>query len=753
MGAGNFTIEAWVLTDGTSNRNIVAREYNGNGSGYTTFVWSTTQLVASTSGSAWEVNFTWSLPSANQWHHYALVRNGNVYSVYIDGIRVGTQTVAGTLINGFGSALTIGYRNGQSLPSGSLSNVRIVKGTAVYTANFTPPTSALTAISGTSLLTLQNSTIIDNSTNAFTITNVGSVTIAASSPFGASVLADASGNNNGWFGNNINYSAYGTTYDSMIDSPTVSASSSNYAVLNPLYIQGATAVVTDGNLQSTTGTTGTKTKPSTIAVSSGQWYWEVTPTAGSGGADYHIGIANADFTTTAVLGSTSTEYSYAHTAVKRNNNTSTAYGATYTTNDIIGVALDLDGGTLTYYKNGVSQGQAFSGISGTYVAIAGDGSTAQTSTFVFNFGQRSFAYTPPSGFKALNTYNLPAPSIAAGNKHFDATTYTGNGTTQNITNSGAFQPDFVWVKRRSAAANNALYDSVRTLGVALASDSTAAEGGVIANGLLTSFNSNGFGVAVVSADNSTNGSANTFVSWQWKGGGSGVSNTAGTITSTVSANTTAGFSVVTYTGSGANATVGHGLGVAPQFYITKSRSSYTNSNWCVYHESIGATSYGILNSTSAFGAASTIWNNTEPTSTVFSLGSSLQTNNSGLGFVAYCFASVSGYSAFGSYSGSGSADGPFIFTGFKPRFVMVKSYSGGTGDWEVRDTSRDSYNSSISARLFGNSSAAEDTSGFGIDILSNGFKCRSTGTNSNGSGYSYIYAAFAEHPLKFSRAR
>jgi len=556
------------------------------------------------------------------------------------------------------------------------------------------------------------------------------------------LVQDSSGNGNNWTPNNISLTA-GTTYDSMIDSPTVGAGASNYAVLNPLYIQGATAVLSDGNLQSTTGSTGTKTKPSTIAVSSGQWYWEVTPTAGSAGADYHIGIANADFTTTAVLGSTSTEYSYAHTGVKRNNNTSTAYGATYTTNDIIGVALDLDGGTLTYYKNGVSQGQAFSGISGTYVAIAGDGSTAQTSTFVFNFGQRPFTYTPPTGFNALNTYNLPAPSITNGAKNFNIGLYTGNGSTQSLTQLG-FQPDFVWNKSRANTEFHVLMDSVRTPDKALYSNSTQAED----SGLGNTFTSTGMNV-VSTGNINTNGIS--YVYWGWKGGGTAVTNNSGTISSQVSANTSAGFSIVTYTGTGANATVGHGLGVAPSFYITKSLSSYTNSNWCVYHKSLGATQYGILNSTSAFGATSTIWNNTEPTSSVFSLGTSAQTNSSGLGFVAYCFSAVSGYSAFGKYTGNGSTDGPFVYTGFRPRFILVKD-SSAAQNWRLFDSSRSTYNAVLEA-LFPNLSNAESSAETGPDFLSNGFKIRTSSSTHNASGDTIIYMAFAENPFNISRAR
>jgi hypothetical protein len=696
-------------------------------------------------------------PTVGTWYHVALVRQSGTTLVFVNGVQ---QTVTNsTVLNGanfsqngasFGAASNTGapaYFNGY------ISNARYIVGSAVYTTGFTPPSANLTAVTNTQWLTLQNSTIIDNSTAARTITNNGSLPVSLQYPFQytlASVGSDYSGNSNNWTLNNINYTILGTTYDSMIDSPTNAVGTStgigNYAVLNPLYIQGATAVLSDGNLQSTTGTTGTKTKPSTIAVSSGQWYWEVTPTAGSGGADYHIGIANADFTTTAVLGSTSTEYSYAHTAVKRNNNTSTAYGATYTTNDIIGVALDLDGGTLTYYKNGVSQGQAFSGISGTYVAIAGDGSTAQTSTFVFNFGQRPFSYTPPSGFKALNTYNLPAPSIANGAQYMAATTYTGNGGTQSIVNSGGFQPDFVWIKDRSAVSSHQLFDSIRGAGTRLYSNLTNGEDTNINS--LSSFNSNGFSLGNVSG---TNASGDSFIGWQWKAGGTGVTNNSGTITSTVSANPSAGFSIVTYTGNGVNgATVGHGLGVTPSMFIIKSRSLGTEG-WNTYHTSIGNTAYVKLDVTQASTTDSTRWNNTSPTSSVFTISTNTAVNGNGSTYVAYCFSAVSGYSAFGKYTGNGSTDGPFVYTGFRPRFVLVKD-SSAAQNWRLFDSSRSTYNAVLEG-LFPNLSNAESAAETGPDFLSNGFKIRTSSATHNASGNTIIYAAFAENPFNYSRAR
>ena len=331
-----------------------------------------------------------------------------------------------------------------------------------------------------------------------------------------------------------------------------------------------------------------------------------------------------------------------------------------------------------------------------------------------------------------------------------ATTYTGNGTgvgqsITNTVNTVSFQPDLVWIKSRSGAYDHGLNDSNRGAGKFLFSNLTSAEGNYPTD--FASFNSNGFtlgtGTGVV-----TNNSGSTYVGWQWNAGGTTVSNTAGTITSSVSANTTAGFSVVTYTGTGANATVGHGLGVAPRMVIIKSRSVATN--WIVYHSSVAATAHLVLNLTDA-AYTDVAFNNTAPTSSVFSIGpAGYSVNNSAATYVAYCWAPVAGYSAFGSYTGNGSADGPFVYTGFRPRWIMTKS-SSGVENWYVYDTARDTYNYA-SLGLLPNLSNAETSYGQ-IDILSNGFKMRGVGSSWNASGATYIYACFAENPLRYANAR
>jgi len=345
------------------------------------------------------------------------------------------------------------------------------------------------------------------------------------------------------------------------------------------------------------------------------------------------------------------------------------------------------------------------------------------------------------------------PTIKKPNQYFDATLYTGNGSARSITNAGSFKPDFVWNKPRSFGTSpvnghNTLYDSVRGATKELYSDLTSSEATTAQS--LTSFNSNGFSVGT-EARNNNNGS--TYVAWQWRAGeGTTTVNTSGSTSSNVSVSTTAGFSIVTYTGTGSVATIGHGLGVAPKMIIVKNRTIGTAGDgaWMVFHASIGNTQYLSLNTTAAAATATNRWNNTSPTSTVFTVATTGAVNDPSNNYVAYCFAEIAGFSAFGSYTGNGSSDGPFVYTGFRPKFVLTKRTNGGGDDWTLFDTARNTYNLST-LLLRPNSSVAEQSNS--IDILSNGFKWRQGGSNGNETSGTYIYMAFAEAPFKHSSAR
>lgn len=560
---------------------------------------------------------------------------------------------------------------------------------------------------------------------------------------------DSSGNGNNWTPNNISVTA-GVTYDSMLDVPLGAGGPErgNYAVMNP--VDQISTTVTNGNLQAVSSAGDTPTIRGTIGVSSGKYYWEVLYSAGTNNAS-HIGVADAlaTISTTNSIGANSWNYS-GFNGSKWNNGTSTAYGASYTTGDVIGVALDMDAGTLTFYKNNTSQGTAFTGLTGkTLTANLGNGTGGGTQTYQANFGQRPFAYTPPTGFKALHTGNLPEPVIKQGAQYMAASLYQGTSATNNVSNAVngvSMQPDFVWIKARTAADNHGLFDSVRGANNRLISNLTNAD--VTLTDTLMSFNSNGFTLGV-DAGGRVNASTETYVAWQWKANGAAVSNTAGSITSQVSAGVSQGFSVVTYTGTQTAATVGHGLGVAPKMIIVKARSNGT-FNWTTWHGTFTGNGYIYIDGTNAVGSSSGPWNGTLPTSSVFSLGADLGTNRSADTYVAYCFSEVAGYSKFGSYTGNGSADGPFVFTGFRPRWVLVKA-TGGAYHWWIWDTARNTYNAMNDA-LVPDLSVAEQ-SPLPIDCLANGFKLRTSNGEMNNSGTTYIFAAFAEHPFKNSLAR
>jgi len=332
-------------------------------------------------------------------------------------------------------------------------------------------------------------------------------------------------------------------------------------------------------------------------------------------------------------------------------------------------------------------------------------------------------------------------TINKSTEHFNTKLYTGNGSTQSITGVG-FQPDWVWIKNRGATTNHELADAVRGANKLLKSNDTDAEQSNSYK--ITSFDSDGFGVG---NDANVNQSSTNIVSWSWKANGSGSANTDGSINSTVSVNTTAGFSIVSYTGNGsAGATIGHGLGATPAVIIQKIRSS--TGNWLVYHHkntSAPETDFLKLNTTDATADEVTIFNDTAPTSSVFSVGTESTINGNGNTCIAYCFAEKTGYSKFGQYTANAAVDGNFIYTGFKPTFVLIKSSNSAQAgqDWFIYDSVRDTGNAATQT-LQPNTSSAEETNVAPIDILSNGFKLRTNTGRINGTSGEYIYMAFGQ---------
>jgi hypothetical protein len=774
----NWTIESFIWPNGTTNQCFFNYGYEGSTNRCMVIYYSggNLNLAYSTNGSNnTDTSFGAHNFQMNQWYHLAIVRNGTTITAYINGIPLPTTITIGTSSINYpatSGAFRIG-RDSTSYLSAFLHGFRIVNGTAVYTSKFKPTTTKLTAITNTQLLTLQDATLIDNSTNNFTLTNNGSFSISAGIvPYATpSIAVDYSGNYNnwligtGWNANDISDKSYCVMYDS----PTLTSDTiANYCVLNPLPYYGGYNVVSQGNLQFTSGNSNWMRALATFAVSSGKWYWEVT--MNNIYSQMH-GIVTATTTSyyagaTNWVGYDATGYGYFTDGNKWNNNAGVAYGATWTAGDVIGIAFDADNGKLYFSKNGTFQASgdpvagtnaAFTGLtSGPYVPAVSLATTSGANTCDANFGQRPFAYTPPTGFKRLNTFNLPDSTIKKGNTMMDATLYTGNGTNApnalSVTNAGSFKPDLVWIKIRSGADIHNIQDSVRGLSVRLSSNNANADSAT-GGGDVSSLNSNGFTISY--NNNWTNANGSTYVAWQWQAGqGTNTTNTSGSITSTVSVNTTAGFSVVTFSGNGVASTVGHGLGVAPSMIITKGLSLATS--WTVYHKSL-TNSQNValfLETTATPSTSSTYWNNTAPTSTVYSVGTQGSTNANLGGQVAYCWAEIAGFSKFGSYVGNGSNDGPFVYTGFRPKYIMVKRYSSSAGNaWCVWDSTRETYNVE-NAIITVNTSNAENTGTLYADFLSNGFKLRSyTNGSENASGESYIYACWAENPFKNANAR
>jgi hypothetical protein len=680
-------------------------------------------------------------PSA--WYHIAIVLNSTSATaedraqIWINGSRV-TSWATNTIFNqntttfwNTNTAHSIGNRS--STPAayfdGYLTEVNFIDGQALTASSFGQ-------IESTTGVWSPKQYAGSYGTNGFYLKFGNTSSVAA-------LGTDSSGNGNTWTVNNVSLTA-GATYDSMIDVPVNYADGGNgrgnYCTLNPL-AQASIYTSSNANLNWTSSTSagGSFYFRSTAAVSSGKWYWEVTPTDVGAGTNMLIGVQSSIITslTGASSGEVSSGYAYYSGGTKLTGTTFSAYGLSYAANDVIGVALDMDNGTITFYKNNSTQGIAFSGISGDHIPLIAfytGGGTVRTTAGSINFGQRPFAYTPPTGFRALNTNNLPTPSIVNGANFMAATTYTGNAAARslsNAVNNVSFQPDLVWIKSRTpAATNHVLFDSVRGASIYAPLSNTTIGPEVTNANTLTAFSANGFSLGTDTT--LVNASANSYVAWQWK------------------ESVLAGLDVVTYTGTGVARTISHNLGKAPAMVIVKSRTS--TADWCVYHASIGAANRLLLSQSLSSAADSTMWNNTAPTTSVFSVGTNAGVNANTINYVAYCFAEIAGFSKIGSYTGNGLPDGPFVFCGFRPRFVLIKR-TDVAADWVIFDSSRNTGNLTTQI-LEPSQSLAEITgSGSSLDLLSSGVKMRGAGLEINVNNGTYIFAAFAEVPSKYALAR
>ena len=725
FGTGDFTIEFWVYQNASSGMIMGAQ------SAFQFYISSgTLAMYCGTAADNYDnisdASFFGALAN-DTWQHIAFVRSGTTFYGFVDGTAVSTDTGISATVYAFTSIVGIGEHSTGSYvwDGGYLDEIRI-SDSARYTSDFSGslPLTPFTADSNTMLL--------------------------IHSDFDGGLGADSSGNENDFTPTNL------VATDQMVDSPT-----NNWCTLNPLMIANSAAVYSEGNLKAVggdgTGALGT------FMVDAGKWYFEILYISGTG----QMGVCDKTHTSSdnfLLVNNAGNAYGGSDGGGGFSNNFASI--GTVAANAIIGVALNCTDGEVTLYEDNVV-------IGSTQNVVTSDGMTPMLRgsdtgfTSMLNAGQDSsfagnktaqgnqdsnsigdFYYEPPTDFLALCTSNLPSPEIALPTDHFNANLWTGTGGTRSLTGLG-FQPDFTWIKSRSNTYQHMLFDSVRGATKYLASDSTDAEATDATQ--LTAFDSDGFSLG---SGTVVNGTSATFVGWNWKAGTTFDPATAGTVTTgSGTANATAGFSVVKYTGEASSITVGHGLSQAPEMIIAKNLDG--TYFWAGYHKDIGNTESISINDSGAPYSEKT-WNDATPSASVFTLGAASETsahrfNYTDEDFIAYCFHSVEGYSKVGSYEGNNNVDGAFVYCGFKPAMVITKSTSSGQ-DWTIRDNKRSTYNVSA-ALLEPNDTAVEATASWVyIDFVSNGFKLRNNNTQGGNYG-TQIFIAFAESPFQYSNAR
>lgn len=746
--------------------------------------------------------------TTTDWHHFAYVRESGTYRFYIDGVQRHTATNGGTAAFDL-SQFNVGeaFAAGGSLFDGKLSNLRFTIGAARYGGGttFTVPTSTLTNdSSNVKLLAFTTSTITADASSAAISGSIptGVPLFDEDNPFSVTIGNDAAGSNN--------FSDSGLSFtDIVLDTTT-----NNFCVGNPLSSR-SNNTFTEGNLKITgSGVNYYNSIASMGMEPGGKYYFEVYSNRRDGsywavgiikpGVFYHL---QSVYNTAGLMAFVQGQY------VKYLNNTIGSTPNRYnTTPYLFSFAIDLENYIFHLRADNGSwenSGDPAGGTGGFPIAAAMQGETLipflapnGANYMTLNFGQDSsfagqpdtvpqgntdangigdFYYAPPSGFLALCSANLETPTIGPdkptqADDYFNTVTYTGTGASNSIT--VGFQPDFTWIKQRSGAAFHNLFDSLRVVGgdhKRLYTNSNIAEESSTYSGTtnLTSLDSDGFSLGT-GTDTNNNGS--TYAAWNWLAGGTptatnsagagnvptsgsvlidGVASTstlAGTIAANkITANTAAGFSIINYTGNGLSGqTVAHGLSSTPEFLIHKDRGTNSNNNqWNIYHAGAG-DKYGYFLTNAFTGAAQIIPNGTDTIELKANITTSNQSGNS---FIMYAFHSVDGFSKVGSYIGTGVVDGAFVYTGFRPAFVLTKR-SDNTSWWGISDSKR-SPNNEIANTLAADQTYSESqlTSDMNVDFLSNGFKIRDTDGYYNATNASYIYLAFAEQPFKFANAR
>jgi len=722
-----FTWSAWV------KRGVLSGTYKLFGAGASFLAFNASDQLNLTINAVSAATSTAVFRDPSAWYHIVYAQNGASQTIYVNGNSVATGTTASALFN---TAIVhqIGAGATTNFFDGYIAEVNFIDGLALTPTSF----GEINAIKVWSPKAYAGAYGTNGSFLKFT---------DASGLTALTIGLDSSGMNNNWTPSGVSITA-GVTYDSMIDTPTpygdgTQYNRGNYAELSTLANTGQTGTtLTSKGTVFTIGTTGVWANlRSTFAVTSGRYYWEITSTTVNAVALFGICLATQQpklsWANAGVYGYTYDGWSVSNGALSQYLDFGWYDSPTF------GLLYDADLGVLDLYKNGEAYAQLAQDIPiGVPFCPAGFG---QATSGSFNFGQHPFTYSIPNNCLALNTCNLSTSSVLMPSNGMAATLYTGTGVSLSVSNS-SFQPDLVWIKARSAATDHALYDSVRGTGRDIASNLSSQEVNLAAG--LTSFNETGF---TVGALGKVNNLAATYVAWQWKANGAAVSNTDGSITSQVNANKTNGFSIVGYTGIGSNTTIGHGLGSAPELIIFKNRS--VTQDWSVYHSQLTSAAYYLfLNSSAIQTSNATVFNSTAPDSSVFNVGTFGGTNGAGNSIIAYCFTEIEGFSKIDSYTGNGLVDGPFVYCGFRPKFILIKGITTAAESWSIIDTSRNPNNVSNS-HLFPNLPAIEGGATLLVDILSNGFKIRVVGAGLNTNASKYVYAAFAETAFKYALAR
>jgi len=776
-GGTIWTFSCWVkLADLSTNRYLIQGYLNTSANYTHVYISNSDKIVVDSSraGRKLLITTTSKLLDPNSWYNIVVKFNGTSGStelkVYVNGVNQAyTTTTSFTAHQSFIAAPCAHYignsYNYVRDMAGYMAEVNLIDGTALDADSFGETKDGIWVPKNTSGLTFGD--------NGFRLEFKQTGTDGDANGIGA----DTSGS--------TNHFAVGDTdglgaSDVVLDSPT-----NNWCTLNPLSKGSGTITFSEGNLKSSTSANLAPSEHgATFTIpKSGKWYWEAAYTGAltNGGQATMMGIMDIDTQTVGQSGNhinnTTGEYVayYSHNNGVYVSNTLNSYPSHISTQTsaVVGFALDMDGEHLWIHVNGTyingtpdfSDGTnkiasptktktflPFFGASGggaiTWTANFGQDSAGISSSQSPDNGIGTFEYDVPAGYKALCSANLPSLAITDAAEHFTPYLYTANNASTRAFTGLGFQPDFLWFKARSETFSHRLFNSVVGVGTHAYADRTDRP----AWDSLTSFDADGFSVETDgTAGNLLNYVSATYVAWAWKAGTAASGSESGNNPAfSSSSNADAGFSIVSYTGTGSAGTVSHGCGAKPTMIMIKNRSQ--DENWAVYHAGTASdpeTDYMILNTTAGAADSANWWNDTAPTDSVFTVGTDHTVNADGENYIAYCFASVEGFSKAGSYTGGGSTF-PFVYTGFRPSFVLLKSITAGN-NWSMYDNKRDTDNP-VREYLIPNENyavASTDT----MDFVSNGFKVRNAGAYINSATVKYVYLAFAEQPFKFANAR